>query len=211
METVEREARLRELFAAGWTTELFAEFWKAPDLSNIPTIITDDVVGYWPGGRTVRGRADYMKALKDLLAALPDLRLDVKEHTMSADGEFGFTRWVMHATGANGPVRAGRDGPHARARRARLRELRLLRLGAVRGTRRRRERHDSPRARLAPCAPTSRKESMSTLRFHISGTGAMRSGRAGGATTRRITARSSSSPITPTSRSRWKAARRSTS
>jgi hypothetical protein len=22
---------------------------------------------------------------------------------MSADGEFGFSRWVMHATGANGP------------------------------------------------------------------------------------------------------------
>jgi ketosteroid isomerase-like protein len=103
MATVEREARLRELFAAGWTTELFAEFWKAPDLSHIPSIITDDVVGYWPGGRVVRGRVDYMKALEELLALLPDLRLDVKEHTMSADGEFGFTRWVMHATGANGP------------------------------------------------------------------------------------------------------------
>jgi hypothetical protein len=30
--TRERQDRLEELFAAGWTTELFAEFWKAPDL-----------------------------------------------------------------------------------------------------------------------------------------------------------------------------------
>jgi hypothetical protein len=32
--TCEREARLNELFAAGWTTELFAEFWAAPDLKR---------------------------------------------------------------------------------------------------------------------------------------------------------------------------------
>ena len=44
-----------------------------------------------------------MQALEDLLTLLPDLRLEVPEHTMSADGEFGFSRWVMHATGANGP------------------------------------------------------------------------------------------------------------
>jgi ketosteroid isomerase-like protein len=101
--TREREARLEELFAAGRTTDLFAEFWAAPDLKYIPTIITDDVVGYWPGGRTVSGKAEYMQALEDLLTSLPDLRLEVPEHTMSANGEFGFSRWVMHATGANGP------------------------------------------------------------------------------------------------------------
>jgi ketosteroid isomerase-like protein len=100
--TREREARLDELFAAGWTTDLFAEFWRAPDLRYIPSIITDDVVGYWPGGRTVRGKAEYMQALEELLVLLPDLWLDVKEHAMSADGEFGFSRWVMHATGGNG-------------------------------------------------------------------------------------------------------------
>jgi ketosteroid isomerase-like protein len=101
--TRQREARLEELFAAGWTTDLFAEFWAAPDLTYIPSIITDDVVGYWPGGRTVRGAEQYMQALEELLTLLPDLRLEVPEHTMSADGEFGFSRWVMHATGANGP------------------------------------------------------------------------------------------------------------
>jgi hypothetical protein len=45
-----------------------------------------------------------MQALKDLLTLLPDLRLEVPEHTMSANGEFGFSRWVMHGTGANGAV-----------------------------------------------------------------------------------------------------------
>jgi SnoaL-like domain len=100
--TREREARLEELFAADWTTELFAEFWAAPDIKYIPSIITDDVVGYWPGRRTVRGKAEYVQALVDLLTLLPDLRLEVPEHTMSADGEFGFSRWVMHASGANG-------------------------------------------------------------------------------------------------------------
>jgi hypothetical protein len=34
---------------------------------------------------------------------MTSLRLEVPEHTMSADGEFGFSRWVVHATGANGP------------------------------------------------------------------------------------------------------------
>jgi hypothetical protein len=51
----------------------------------------------------VRGRDAYINALEELLTRLPDLCLDVKEHTMSADGEFGFTRWVMRATGASGP------------------------------------------------------------------------------------------------------------
>jgi ketosteroid isomerase-like protein len=101
--TQEREARLAELTAAGWTTELFAEFWRAPDLKWVPSIITDDVVGYRPGARTVRGKEEYMQALEELLALVPDVRLEVPEHTMSADGEFGFSRWVMHGTGSNGP------------------------------------------------------------------------------------------------------------
>jgi hypothetical protein len=113
--TREREARLEELLGAGWTTDLFAEFWTAPDLNRVQSIITDDVVGYWPGGRTVRGRAEYMQALEDLLALLPDLWLDVKEHAISEDGEFGFSRWVMRATGANGPFElAGMDRTRVR-------------------------------------------------------------------------------------------------
>jgi ketosteroid isomerase-like protein len=91
------------MLAAGWTTRLFAEFWRAPDLTYLAPLVSDDVVGHWPGGRIVRGRDEYMKTLEELLELLPDLSLDVKEHTMSADGRCGFARWVMHATGANGP------------------------------------------------------------------------------------------------------------
>jgi hypothetical protein len=29
---------------AGWTTELFAQVWAAPDLKYFPSMITDDVV-----------------------------------------------------------------------------------------------------------------------------------------------------------------------
>ena len=103
MTALDRAARLEQLSAAGWTTDWFAEFWAKPDLTLVPSMMTDDVVGYWPGGRTVRGAKEYMRALEDLLALLPDLYLEVPDHTMSADGQFGFARWVMHATGANGP------------------------------------------------------------------------------------------------------------
>jgi hypothetical protein len=113
--TSAREAGLEELFARGWTTELFAEFWAAPDLRYIPSIITDDVVGYWPGGRTVRGAEQYMQALEELLALLPDLRLEVPEHTMSP-------RWPVRLLALGDarnrrqrPIRARGDGSHARA------------------------------------------------------------------------------------------------
>lgn len=85
----------------GWTPELFARFWAAPDPAPLPGLVTDDVVGHWPGDRAVRGRHDYVKALVDLMALLPDIRLSV--HAGAMNGEFGFVRWVMHATGKRGP------------------------------------------------------------------------------------------------------------
>ena len=78
---------------------------RRPISSTSPSIITDDVVGYWPGGRTVRCKAEYMQALEELITLLPDFCLGVPEQSMSADGEFGFSRRVMHTTGANGPSR----------------------------------------------------------------------------------------------------------
>ena len=99
--TSDRTARLQELFTPRvWTTELFADFWADPDLSFVPRIITDDIVGHWPG-RTVRGADEYMAALTQLLEWIPDLHLEVPERVMS--GDLGFTRWIMHGTGAAGP------------------------------------------------------------------------------------------------------------
>ncbi|HEY1971407.1 MAG TPA: nuclear transport factor 2 family protein [Pseudonocardia sp.] len=90
---------------AGWTPELFARFWAAPDPTPLPGFVTDDVVGHWPGNRVVRGSRDYIQALEDLMELLPDIRLEVAAGAMN--GEYGFVRWIMHATGKNGPFQLG--------------------------------------------------------------------------------------------------------
>ena len=61
------------------------------------------MIGYWPGSdEPVRGRDEYVGALQELLARVPDLTLQVLE---SADnGEYLFLRWVAHATGAAGRI-----------------------------------------------------------------------------------------------------------
>ncbi len=102
MTTDDRDARLRAMIRDGWTPELFAEFWSAPDISYIPSMITDDIVGHWPGA-VVRGPQAYTRALADLLELLPDLRLEVPEGEYAVNGDIAFVRWVMHATGPNGP------------------------------------------------------------------------------------------------------------
>ena len=99
-----RDERIRALTARGWSPELFAEFWAAPDAKYLPPMCAPDIVGHWPGvDRPVRGVSAYIGALTDLLALLPDLRLEVPAHAVN--GDTGFVRWVMHATGANGPFR----------------------------------------------------------------------------------------------------------
>jgi ketosteroid isomerase-like protein len=87
----------------GFTAETFADFWAKPDLSTPSDNLHDDVIGYWPGtDEPVRGRDEYVGALQELLARVPDLTLQVVE---SADnGEYLFIRWVARATGANGHI-----------------------------------------------------------------------------------------------------------
>jgi ketosteroid isomerase-like protein len=89
----------------GFTAETFAQFWASPDLSAPAAAdpLHDDVIGYWPGtDEPVRGRDEYVGALKELLARVPDLTLQVVE---SADnGEHLFIRWVAHASGTNGRI-----------------------------------------------------------------------------------------------------------
>jgi hypothetical protein len=97
-----RDARIRTLTAQGWSPELFAEFWAAPDPKYLAPMCAPDIVGHWPGAdEPVRGASAYIGALIDLLALLPDVRLEVPAHAVN--GDTGFVRWVMHATGANGP------------------------------------------------------------------------------------------------------------
>jgi ketosteroid isomerase-like protein len=89
----------------GFTAETFAQFLASPDLSAPAAAdpLHDDVIGYWPGtDEPVRGRDEYVGALKELLARVPDLTLQVVE---SADnGEHLFIRWVAHASGTNGRI-----------------------------------------------------------------------------------------------------------
>jgi ketosteroid isomerase-like protein len=84
-----------------FTAEKFQEFWAKPDLSTPSDNLHVDVIGYWPGtDEPVRGRDEYVGALRELLRRVPDLTLSVRE---SADnGEHIFVRWVAHATNVEG-------------------------------------------------------------------------------------------------------------
>ena len=84
-----------------WSVDGFAAFWSNPKPEYVPPLLTEDVAGVWPGAEPVRGREAYTKVLADLLELMPDLRLEVAEH--ATNGDVTFVRWIMHATGANGP------------------------------------------------------------------------------------------------------------
>ena len=84
-----------------WSVDGFAAFWANPRPEHVPPLLTEDVVGIWPGEEPVRGREAYTQVLADLLERLPDLRLEVAEH--ATNGDVTFVRWIMHATGAHGP------------------------------------------------------------------------------------------------------------
>jgi hypothetical protein len=86
----------------GWSPEIFAKFWANPDPSLVPAMLTDDIVGYWPGAdEPVRGRDAYTRAIADVIALVPGMHLTV-EASATVD-DLTFVSWVMHGTGANGP------------------------------------------------------------------------------------------------------------
>jgi hypothetical protein len=101
MTTIARDTRMTSLIENGWTPELFAEFWSAPDPGYLRAMVTDDVVGHWPGAADAVGAVAYIRALVELIEALPDLTLDVLGGAMN--GDRGFVQWRMRATGAHGP------------------------------------------------------------------------------------------------------------
>lgn len=89
-----------------WSVDGFRAFWSNPDPEIVPEVIpqvcTDDVIGHWAGrDEPVQGPEDYTRCIAALVAALPDIRLEVAEHAHA--GEFTFVRWIMHATGRRGP------------------------------------------------------------------------------------------------------------
>ncbi len=92
--------------ARGWSVDGWVGFWGAPNpevaLKRVPTVVTPDVEAVWPRvpGR-LRGSGEYAQRIVDLLAVVPDLRLELGEH--AANGGFVFLRWTARGTGPDGP------------------------------------------------------------------------------------------------------------
>ena len=91
-----------------FSAEMWAAFWAAPDESRIGDILADDIVGYWQGDpKPVRGREAYTGKIVALIAATPDLQLQLIDSATvdgSADGEqLVFLHYTGQGTGPAGP------------------------------------------------------------------------------------------------------------
>lgn len=98
------EQRTPSAGRAVWSVERFERFWSDPRplLALVPAGLTDDIVAYFAGREEpVRGKQPYTDCIVALVEALPGIYITVGEHASS--GEFTFVRWIMHATGENGP------------------------------------------------------------------------------------------------------------
>jgi len=91
-----------------FSAEMWAAFWAAPDESRIGDILADDIVEYWQGDPTpVRGLEAYTGKIVELIAASPDLRLELIDSATvdgSAPGEqLVFLHYTGRGTGPAGP------------------------------------------------------------------------------------------------------------
>jgi ketosteroid isomerase-like protein len=93
-----------------FTVEVFEAFWARPDADLVtPDLFTPDVCAYWPGDpEPVRGFEAYRDRIADVLAAVPDLRLEVAESV--SDGDVVFIRWIARGSDFEGrPELSGVD------------------------------------------------------------------------------------------------------
>lgn len=87
----------------GWSVDRFAAFWAKPDAAMVPRALAPDVAGYWPGdAEPVRGIAPYTARITELLAMVPDFRMELVEHAENDDCI--FIRWIAHGTWNGAPV-----------------------------------------------------------------------------------------------------------
>lgn len=94
--------------ATNFSADMWAAFWAKPDMSRGMDILADDIVGYWPGdAEPVRGVEAYTRKIAELLAAAPDLRLELVDSATvpgAAGGEqLVFLHYVGRGTGPDGP------------------------------------------------------------------------------------------------------------
>lgn len=93
--------------APKFSAEMWAAFWAAPELSQGKDILADDIVGYWPGQHEpVRGLDGYTSKIADLLAAYPEMRLELVDSATvpgaAENEELVFLHYVGTATGPSG-------------------------------------------------------------------------------------------------------------
>jgi hypothetical protein len=90
--------------AQGFNVETFAAFWANPSADLVsPAVISEDVVGDWPGmDEPVRGIDAYRAVIGEVLELIPDFHMEVAEH--ATNGEHIFIRWIAHGTTPDGPL-----------------------------------------------------------------------------------------------------------
>ncbi|BBZ12005.1 nuclear transport factor 2 family protein [Mycobacterium branderi] len=94
--------------APTFSAELWAAYWDAPSLSRGFDVLADDIVGYWPDEpEPVRGVEAYTAKIAELLAAAPDLRLELVDSATvpgaTAGEQLVFLHYVGEGTGPDGP------------------------------------------------------------------------------------------------------------
>jgi len=88
---------------------MWAAFWAAPTIDRIGDILADDIVGYWQGEpEPVRGRQAYADRIAALVAAVPDLKLELLD-SATVDGDVAgeqrvYLHYVGRGTGPDGPL-----------------------------------------------------------------------------------------------------------
>jgi hypothetical protein len=93
----------KQIARTAWSVEGFRRFWAKPDAALVPAVLTNDVVGYWPGrAEPARGVVEYTAVIAELIRLLPNVRLEIAEH--ATNGDVVFVRWIMHATAKHGPM-----------------------------------------------------------------------------------------------------------
>ena len=89
--------------SARWTVEGFEYFWsRGRDPQMVAPVVWPEVVGRWPrAAGPVVGRAAYIDAIANFLAALGAFDVEVTDH--ATNGDVAFVRWVIRGDFPVGP------------------------------------------------------------------------------------------------------------
>jgi len=81
-----------------WSVESFRTFWANPDpglLPGVRTILTDDIVGYWPRPiGIVRGAKAYAAVIDAVVHTALEVGFTLRIGEHAATGDCTFIRWI---------------------------------------------------------------------------------------------------------------------